>query len=918
MKLILPIIFCVLPVFAAAQISNIKIEANYDSTAFLSFVNTMETEHHVKFYFNKSWVDSLVVKQKKLPTDLGQVLLQSFMGSGLNYLIDGSNIIITQNYRIKTTLPVNFFTNESKTEDNHLGTIDLNYAFIKQSKKSDLANKITIIGDPNVKSKSDKNVVSGIVRNEENGEPIVGTQVFVKKLGVGTVTDIYGHYFITLPKGNNEIVFKYFGRKEITLPVKLYNDGTLNINMQENAVKLQEVVVSANKENQVKNLSIGVQRLSMADIKQLPSFMGEVDIIKSAILLPGVQTVGEGASGFNVRGGSADQNLMLFDEAPIFNTSHLFGFFSVFNPEIIKDFTLYKSGIPARFGGRISSIFDVTAKQGNLKKYVVSGGISPITGRLTIEGPILKDKMSFIISGRSTYSNWILRKLDRPEFKNSSADFYDIGAKISYDINKNNLLTITGYQSKDYFKLNSDTAYHYENKCARLFFKHIFSSKVYGALSAVYSNYQYNITSDKVPSTSFNLKYNICYKSIKAELLYSPNSKHTLDFGPEIIKYTMTPGDYTPLNAESDIKELKLPMEQGVETGLFINDEFVVNNKLTISAGLRYASFFVLGPLKVYDYRTDVSRSVDSRIDSTTYPSNHIVKVYGGPEVRLSARFNVGENNSVKLSYNRIHQFLHMVTNSSAISPTDVWKISDVNIKPLIGDQVTLGYYHNLLSNTIEASVEVYYKKSKDYLDYKSGAELLLNPNLDIDLLSGMGRAYGIEFFLTKKSGKLNGWISYTYSRTELKVDGRFADEKINNGEFYPADYDKPHDFNFVANYRHSRRLSLSNVFTFSTGRPITYPVAKYEFRGKQIMEYSNRNEYRIPDYMRWDLALNIDGSLESKKLAHSSWSLGVYNLLGRKNVYSVFFRTTYNGVKGYQLSVFARPIVNLTYNFKF
>ncbi|HEY4788833.1 MAG TPA: TonB-dependent receptor, partial [Bacteroidales bacterium] len=589
-----------------------------------------------------------------------------------------------------------------------------------------------------------------------------------------------------------------------------------------------------------------------------------------------------------------------------------------FNPEIIKDFTLYKSGIPPRFGGRVSSIFDVTAKQGNLKKYVVSGGISPITGKATIEGPLIKDKMSFIISGRSTYSNWILRKLDRPEFKNSRADFYDIGAKISYDINKNNLLTITGYQSKDYFKLNSDTAYHYENKCARLFFKHIFSSKVYGALSAVYSNYQYNIASDKVPSTSFNLKYNISYKSIKTELFYSPNSKHTLNFGSEVIKYTMTPGDFTPLNALSDIKELKLPMEQGVETGLFINDEFVVSSKLTISAGLRYASFFVLGPSKVYEYRTDVSRSIDSRIDSTTYPSNHIVKIYGGPEVRLSARFNVGENNSVKLSYNRIHQFLHMVTNSSAISPTDVWKISDANIKPLIGDQVTLGYYHNLLSNTIEVFVEAYYKKSKDYLDYKSGAELLLNPNLDVDLLSGIGRAYGIEFFIKKKSGRLNGWISYTYSRTELKVDGKFQDEKINNGEYYPADYDKPHDFNIVANYRHSRRISLSNVFTYSTGRPITYPVAKYEFRGKQIMEYSNRNEYRIPDYMRWDLALNVEGNLKSKKLAHSSWSLGVYNLLGRKNVYSVFFRTTYSGVKGYQLSVFARPIVNLTYNFKF
>jgi hypothetical protein len=646
--------------------------------------------------------------------------------------------------------------------------------------------------------------------------------------------------------------------------------------------------------------------------------MGEVDIIKSTILLPGVQTVGEGASGFNVRGGSADQNLMLFDGAPIFNTSHLFGFFSVFNPEVIKDFTLYKSGIPARYGGRVSSIFDVAAKQGNLKKFAVSGGISPITGKLTVEGPLIKDRLSLIIGARSTYSNWILRKLDKPEFRNSKTEFYDLSSKFSYEINKNNLLTFTGYWSKDYFKLNSDTAYHYKNICSRLLFKHVFSTKVYGTLSAVYSNYEYNIASEKIPETSFNLKYNIAYKSAKTEIIYTPNTKHIFNFGTEIIKYDMTPGDFTPLNAGSDIKGKKLPKERGLETGLFINDEFAVNNKITISCGLRYAAFFVLGPCKVYEYSPEMSRSVESRKDSTTYSSNRIVKTYGGPEVRLSVRYNIGVNNSVKLSYSRIHQFLQMVTNSSAISPTDVWKISDAQMKPLTGDQVALGYYHNLLSNSIETSIEVYYKKNKNYLDYKSGAELLMNPNLEVDLLSGTGRAYGIEFLIKKKRGRINGWVSYAYAKTELKVNGEFSDEKINNGQYYPADYDKPHNFNIVSNYKHSRRFSLSSIFTFSTGRPITYPVAKYDFRGVQVMHYSNRNEYRIPNYKRWDISLNIDGNLKSRKLAHSSWSVGVFNVLGRKNVYSVFFKTTGKGVKGYQLSVFARPIVNVTYNFRF
>jgi hypothetical protein len=920
MKIALCILLCFLPVFVSAQTNNIKIETSYDSTAFLDFARKIEKEYAVKFYFKKAWLDSVKVKQNHVPTYLGPLLDESFKGLNLNYLIDGKNIIITKNYKIINKLSESFFKREDYNGNNPSDTIDLKAAFIVQSKKTtpDLSSGPINIGGPVAVSKGDAGIVSGNVLNEENGEPIIGAQVYVKNLGKGTITDVYGNYSIALPKGRNEILFRSFGSKELVIPVMVNKDVTLNVSMKENLVQLNEVVVTADKENLVKNLKIGVQSLNMKEIKQLPLFMGEADIIKSAILLPGVQTVGEGASGFNVRGGSADQNLMLFDDAPIFNSSHLFGFFSVFNPEVIKDFTLYKSGIPARYGGRVSSIFDVTAKQGNLKKYVVSGGISPITGKLTVEGPIIKDKLSFIIGGRSTYSNWILREMDRAEFKNSKTEFYDISGKISYDINKNNLLTITGYKSKDYFKLNSDTAYHYENTIARLFFKHTFSSELYGTLSAIYSNYQYNIASDKVPVTSFNLKYNLEYKSIKTEFFYSSNPKHVVKFGSEVIKYNMTPGDFTPLSSSSDISVLKLPKEQGVEAGLFINDDFNINSRLTISGGLRYAAFFVLGPYKVYDYRSDVSRSVNSRIDSTVYPSNRIVKTYGGPEIRLSARYNIGLNNSVKLSYSRIHQFLHMVTNSSAISPTDVWKISDAHIKPLIGDQIAIGYYHNFFSNTLEASAEIYYKKSKDNLDYKSGAELLLNPNLELDLLSGTGRAYGIEIFLKKKSGRLNGWISYTYSRTELKVDGKFLDEKINNGEFYPADYDKPHDFNLVTNYIYSRRISLSSTFMYSTGRPISYPVAKYSFRGRQLIHYSNRNEYRVSDYMRWDLALNLEGNLKQRKLAHSSWSFGVLNALGRKNVYSVFFKTTLKGVKGYQLSIFARPIVNVTYNFKF
>ena len=926
MKLSIHIILCFLPFFVSAQPYNInktkdyELKANYDSTAFLNFVCKIEKEYPVKFYFNESRVTKVKVKQTHTPTNLSQILYDSFKGTNLNYLIDGSNIIITNNYKINTTLPDNFFSVENKFANNPPDSTDLKYTFLNQEKMKvpDLNNKTVYIGSQENRSIGNKVVVSGIVRDEENGEPIPGAQVYVKNIDTGTVTDAYGHYVITLPIGSNEILFQYFGKKETKIPMMVYKDGTLNVNMKENLVQLKEVIVTGNVDNKVKNLSMGMQRLNIEEIKLLPTSMGEVDIIKSALLLPGVQTVGEGASGFNVRGGSVDQNLILFDEAPIFNSSHLFGFFSIFNPEVVKDFELYKCGIPARYGGRVSSVFDITARQGNLKKFSISGGISPVTAKLTVEGPIIKDKLSFIVGVRSTYSDWVLEKLNKPEFKNSKADFYDISAKISYDIDKNNFLSFTAYKSKDYFKLNSDTAYNYNNDCARLLYKHTFTPKLYGKLSAIYSNYLYNISSSKFPETSFNLKYNIGYNSLKTEFFYSPNSKHTLNFGSELIKYDLIPGSFTPLSSASDIIPVNLPRQRGIESGLFINDEFNVNDRLTISAGLRYALFFALGPGKVYKYNPDVSRTTDSRIDSTVYNSNAIIKTYGGPELRLSARYKTGSDNSVKLSYSRIHQFLHMLTNTTAISPTDVWTISDANIKPLIGDQVAIGYYQNLVSNTVEASAEIYYKETQNNLDYKGGTELLLNRNLDVDLLSGIGRAYGMEFLIKKKSGIVNGWISYTYSKSELKVNGKFADEKINNGQFYPSDYDKPHDLNLVVNYKYSRRITLTNTFTYSTGRPITYPVARYDFRGIEVMHYSNRNEYRIPDYMRWDFSLNVDGSLKAHKPGHGSWSFGVYNVLGRDNAYSVFFKSTSKGIKGYQLSIFAQPIPNLTYNFKF
>ena len=888
-----------------------------DTIPFIEFVKRIEDLHAKNVFYDKLWSDSMIVVRKNDKNSLDQVLNSSFKDTHFSYIIDGSNVIVTNSYIIKTTVSDDFFTPSVSTTNKR----EADVTFLKKTDNTQVASdrKTYVIGTPTNASTKRECTLSGTVRNAEDGQAIIGAQIFIKNLNKGTITDATGYYILTIPQGKNNVEFKYLGREKSNIPITVYNDGHLNVELKKSKILIDEVVIVAERENQVKNLNIGVQQLNMKSIQQLPTTMGEVDIVKSALLLPGVQTVGEGASGFNVRGGSAQQNLMLFDEIPIFNTSHLFGFFSVFNPETVEEFKLYKSGIPANYGGRISSVFDVKAKQGNLKNLSLSGGISPVTGKLTLEGPIIKDKLSFIVSGRTTYSDWILQRINNSQTRKSSANFHDFSAKLAYHINDKNELSFTAYQSSDNFSLRSDTSYHYKNKCARLFYKHYFTPKLYAKLSAIYSNYEYNIISDAQPSIAYKMQYDIDYKSLKTEGHYFPNPKHNIILGSEIIKYDITPGNFTPLTAASDITTFKLEKEHAFESGFYLSDEYTITERLSAALGLRYALFHTLGPYTEYHYNPLVPRRIESRMDSTVYAPNKVVSTYGGPEIRFSTRYTLGINNSVKFSYNRIHQFLHMISNSSAMSPTDVWKTSNPAIKPLIGDQVALGYYHKLFAGKLDASAEIYYKTTQNHIDYKPSAELLLNPDLDVSLLAGKGRAYGLEILLKKKTGKLNGWISYTLSKTELKIDSKFAEERINNGSYYPTDYDKTNNITLVTNYVHSRRYTLSSTLCYSTGRPITFPVAKYDFRGNQLMHYSNRNEYRIPDYFRWDIAVNIYENLKKDKLMHNYWSIGVYNLTGRHNAYSVYFNSNSKGkVKGHLLSVFAQPIVNISYNVRF
>ena len=620
---------------------------------------------------------------------------------------------------------------------------------------------------------------------------------------------------------------------------------------------------------------------------------------------------------FNVRGGSADQNLILLNDATIYNPSHFFGFFSSFDPEIVKDVELYKSSIPEKYGGRLSSVLAVTDREGNKKDFTGSAGIGLLTSRLNIEGPIIKNKTSFILGARTSYSNWLLSLLPE-EYKHSSASFYDINLGISSQLNDKNNIYITGYVSHDAFKLNSDTTYSYGNKNGNIKWKHNFNDKLFSLITAGHDRYDYQISSDANVVNGYNLNYNINQTNFKADFTYYLNRKNTVDFGLSSIYYKLNPGNFEPYDDRSLIVPDVVPAEQALESALYFGDKYDVTPDLTVDLGIRYSLYDYLGPQTVDHYAPGLPKTSANVVDSTTYKNGQIINSYHSPEIRASVRYGLNDNMSLKASYNTLTQYIHLLSNSTAISPTDVYKLSDPNIKPQHGDQVSLGIYKNAAANTIETSIEVYYKRIKDYLDYKSGATLLLNDHIEQDVINTQGKAYGIEFLIKKTEGKLNGWMSYTYSRTFLRQDDPDAGELINGGNYYPANYDKPNSFDFTGNYRFTHRYSVSLNVVYSTGRPITLPVAKFEYGGSERVYYSDRNAYRIPDYFRSDLSVNIEGNHKVHQRFHNSWSFGVYNLTGRANAYSTYFAEQGGAINGYQLSIFAKPIPFINYNIRF
>lgn len=892
----------------------------YDQIKLPQLLKEIQKQTEYRLFYDPQQLDTLTQNLSFDNQPIEKVLRQAFAETDLVFSIDANNnIFITKGQAVKTTLPPGFLPEPGRasvaTAQRPADDLDEEMQEANRTRAA-LDNRLYIIGDKNQPA-SGNITVAGYVRDAKNGEPVIGASVYIDKPRVGASTDQYGYYSFQLPRGRYILNVQSIGMRDARRQIQLYSEGKMNIDMEGQVLSLKRVVISAAKVNNIRSTQMGVAKLDIKTIKQIPAVLGEVDLLRAVMTLPGVKTTGESSTGLNVRGGSVDQNLILFNDATIYNPSHFFGMFSAFNPEVVKDIELYKSSMPARYGGRLSSVLDIKSREGNKKKFTGSAGLGLVTSRLNVEGPLIKDRTSFIAGVRATYSNWMMKFLP-DEYENSRAGFYDANLNITHDFNKKNTLFLTGYMSGDKFNLNNDTLYGYSNRNISLKLKSVYSNKMTGIITAGYDEYNYNISSDNNPYNAYKMNFSIQQYYFKANFNYYISNKHTLDFGFNTLYYKLKPGMLKAVGEQSIVIPETVAQEQALESALYLSDKYNVNDNLSIEGGIRYVLYNYLGPQDVRQYAPGVPRTVDNITDTVSYGKNKNIQNYGGPEFRVSARYSFNDALSIKAGFNSQRQFIHMLSNTAAMAPTDIWKLSDPNIKPQYGEQYSLGLYKNFKSNTIETSVEVYYKNIRNFLDYKSGAVLIMNPHVETDVLNTKGKAYGVELLVKKSTGKLNGWVSYTYSRILLKLDDPIAGEKINQGNWYPSSYDKPHDVTAIANYRFSHRVSVSLNSTYSTGRPITVPVGLFYYAGSLRTLYADRNSYRIPDYFRMDFSVNVEGNHKVKQKVHISWTFGVYNLTGRKNPYSVYYISENGVVTGYKLSIFGSIIPFLNLNLKF
>lgn len=845
-------------------------------------IAALEKKYHVTIFFKAGWFEGMTARQSLLNLSLKEAIEE-----------------IAQLTAYKAVFIDNYIAFVPKQRED----------FFRLRQDS-----LHIVGNFEEYGKFSVAVLSGIITNGATGEPLPGATIYATEQEKGTITVNDGSFSLQLPVGEHTIKAAYVGFEETYQKILLVSPGKLDLSVYESSLHLKEVTVSAESEANIRSTQMSMVKMEAKAIKELPLIMGERDVIRSIALLPGVKVAGEFGSGFNVRGGSTDQNLILLNGVPIFNSSHIFGLTTAVNSDAVQEVTLWKGGMPARYGERVSSVMEVKIGAGTPENIKVQGGIGLLNSRLNVATPLFKNHAVLQLGGRSSYSSWLLKQIPDPQLYNSSADYYDLTGSLQLRPDSSNTISVFGYYSKDFISFGSISDFRYSNLLGSLEWEHQFNKRLTSSLLAGSSTFN-NLISDVngvAPSAASTIRTGIDYKSLKWNMDWKVRQKHDISFGTNLFFYKNNPGRLNPYGNESVIQPLYLKTEEAAEYAAYISDNIEISPRIRADLGFRYSGYGLISPKAVYLQQGLPGQNEGS--DSLLNNEGPFVKQYSGPEPRLSLMYRASRSSSVKLNFNRVHQYLSLMSNAAVVTPTDVWKLSNTYLKPVRADQFALGYFRNFNSNTIETSLEVYYKYLHNVPEYRDGAKLLLNEQPEKDIINAKGFNYGLELSVSKKSGRLTGWASYTYSRAMRRTD-----------RIWPSNYDIPHNLVLNTNYHISKRLRLGTTFTYSTGRPVTIPEIGYRYNRYQIVYFSERNAHRLPDYHRFDISLTLDETLKLRQKWRGSWTLTIINLYGRKNAYSVFYAKDTplrsNGFRHFSLSklyIIGIPLPTLTYNFSF
>ncbi len=882
----------------AQSVLDRSMDGTENGKSLTSFLSSLEEDSQARFFYLSEWIQHVRIQKSYAGSSLREMFSDLFQGTDIDFVAMYPQVVVI----IK-----------DPTKD--IQRREALVSALMQGKKIETIQ----VGEEGDSSPDEELLINGDVLDWTTGEPLPYATISVNDSLFNLASNENGKFVLRLNPGTYVLNLSFLGYDQKVIDLTVYDSGQIFIELEKESTELAEVVVQAERTQDLTKSKIGRTILSVRDLKLAPAFLGEVDLVKQVQTLPGVTSVGEAATGFNVRGGSVDQNLILYDGMPVFNSSHVFGFLTTFNPEAVNDVSFYKGGIPSEYGGRISSVLDIKSKDGDMEKWKANLGLGMITSNAMINGPIKEGKTSLAASVRSTYSNWLINAIrtDYADLSESKVNFYDATLKLTHLISEDTKLSFTGYSSKDAFSLEGDTTYRWHNVQTSLRLDHQFSPDFGADFVLGRSSYGYDVENED-PRQASELSYRIAITALKSGF-HLDRGQHQLDFGWQLSHYLFKPGRLRPTSASSNAATINIDNQYSIENAFYIQDEWEVSDELTLEAGLRLPMFFSFGPADVFTYQEGSIKQISTITDTLQYNGGELIKSYFGLEPRLSLNWTFAPETSLKFGYNRIYQFLHLVTNTTAVTPVDIWQPSGYYFEPQRADQVSVGLFKDFKNKSYGFSTEVFYKYIDNLIDFKDGAQLILNTHLETELLQGVGESYGVETSFFKNTGKLTGSLSYTYSRAFRQIAGPTRIESINQGERYPASFDQPHIVNLGWKLELTSRHFLTGNFTYHTGRPVTIPLAVFGYDNNAVAYFSGRNQYRIPDYHRLDLALVIEGNHNKRKKGKGTWIFSIYNVYARNNPYTIFFRSSNAGVpEPYQLSIVGTIFPSISYNLKF